>query len=155
MLTLPAGTGCQFKAGPSTESTDPPRHAWHPRPATMRFLPSTTIRPDTDQRYLHANIEFTDDLGDTVKAVGTLRFELQPATPAGGTMLDTVQQWNVPLITLQEQQRYYDRISRAYRMQLAIRGSRTLPANYRVRATFMPIEGPRLQAHWSPPVASP
>ncbi len=111
----------------------------------MRIYPSTRFK--SGQRVMEAQVEFFDQMGDSIKAVGRFRLELFAAGPAGPRaprrLLYT---WDVAIITLADQKRYYNAITRAYLFQLKVDH---LPKNLRrtiLQAVFYGHDGTRLEA---------
>jgi hypothetical protein len=126
---------------------EPPGDHWRIRPVRMRVYPSTRFVQYEAQMALEARVEFLDELKDPMKAVGRLRFEVYAAN-RDGEIADQKRlfAWDVPMLTLAENQEYYDAVTRAYLFRL---GVDKLPEKIErtvLRVTYMPLTGERLEA---------
>jgi hypothetical protein len=106
----------------------------------MRVYPSTRLVHEANQTVLEARIEFVDDVGDPLKAVGDLRLELfrisRPGEPPPTKPLYT---WNASILTQAENQTLYDPVTRSYLLRLNLdAGAPTSPAGLRLHVLYMP-----------------
>lgn len=120
---------------------------WHPAPDQMRIYPATRFVQDQGQLVLEARIELLDAMGDSIKGAGRFHFELIGPPHLGRSVSDRkLYSWDVPLLSLEDQQRAYDRVTRTYLFRLKMdqkympRGVATL------KAVLMPSAGDRLEA---------
>lgn len=96
--------------------------AWPFVPVTLRLHPFTTFVPATEDEpaVLEARIELLDQQGDVIKGIGQWRFEVyamgERASQAGQERQLYV--WSVPMVTLAENRRHYDPITRTYSFNL-------------------------------------
>ena len=72
------------------------------------------------QTLLDTRIEFTDEMGDTIKAAGDLRLILFASDTTGNTLGRQLFSWQVQLRTLEDQRQYYDAITRTYLCRLRL-----------------------------------
>lgn len=119
--------------------------AWEVRPARMRIYPSTRIIREAGQGILEARVEFRDENGDPVKAVGDLRFELLSSGRAGevGQRLFS---WSVPMLSREQNATFYDPVTQAYLFRLKLESVTILQDEVVLRVTLLPAEGKRLEA---------
>lgn len=119
--------------------------AWEVRPARMRIYPSTRIIREAGQGILEARVEFRDENGDPVKAVGDLRFELLSSGRAGevGQRLFS---WSVPMLGREQNATFYDPVTQAYLYRLRLESITILQDEVVLRVTLLPAEGKRLEA---------
>lgn len=133
--------GCQFK-GESTQSTlEMPQGVWLPSPASLRIYPSTRFIREDGQTLLDTRIEFTDEMGDTIKAAGDLRLMLFASDAAGTTLGRQLFNWQVQLQTLEDQQQYYDAITRTYFCRLRLDEPAIARKPTVLRVSFTPATG--------------
>jgi len=78
-------------------------------------------------RLLDVHVEFLDRVGDSVKAVGPVWFELYPEgsarrrfDPAGGAAAGRIARWSVDLADPDRNDAHYDRVTRTYRFRLRL-----------------------------------
>jgi len=150
MATLYFSCGCAWKGGEGEQGREEesiPKNVWVVAPVKLRIYPSTRIIHEDDQLILEARIEPLDEMDDSIKAVGWVRVELfrqdQAGNPAIGHRLYN---WEISLLSLAEQQQYYDPITRSYSFRLRL-DEQDLPRQGLIlQALFMPIEGDRLEA---------
>jgi hypothetical protein len=141
--------GCQLKGDrvQSRNNDDVPGDHWRIRPVRVRVYPSTRFVQYENQMALEARVEFLDEMKDPMKAVGRLRFEVYAAN-RDGEIADQKRlfAWDVPMLTMAENQEYYDAVTRAYLFRL---GVDKLPEKIErtvLRITYMPVVGERLEA---------
>ena len=140
--------GCQPK-GPATPKTSD-REAtgeagWQPKAVALRIYPSTRFVREQDTPILEARIEMFDQMGDSIKASGQLRFELFAAGHAPGIDVGRLlYSWDIDLLTLDEQKRYYDPITRAYLLRLRLDSSAITRREVLLRVTFQVGDEARL-----------
>ncbi len=117
-------SGCQWKGGPGGTrgvGGDGKESVWEVRPASMRIYPSSGFRVISGQPALEARIELFDDLGDSVKGVGTVRFELYPVVgPERSDVGARLYGWEVEMLTLAKNREHYDSVTRTYVFQLRL-----------------------------------
>jgi len=148
LILLPA---CEaFKGGPDIRInplkplTD---EYWQIEPVQVRVYPSTRFVFEEGLPILDARIEFQDAAGDTMKAVGDLRFELAALTPSGEPRVnDPLYEWFVPMRTLEENKRFYDGITRSYAYRLKLETPAIGNEAVMLIVTYTPPEGKRLSA---------
>jgi hypothetical protein len=132
-------------AGPVEHDADAAwAEAWVPRPVALRIYPSTRFVNEGDTTLLEARIELFDQMGDSIKSSGQLRFELHGGGTAG---LDTgrlLYSWEVALADLEDQRQYYDPIVRGYLMRLRLDSDQISRSRVELRVTFQPVLGERL-----------
>ena len=119
--------------------------AWEAAPVAMRIYPSTRFVREKGVPMLEARIELFDEMGDSIKSSGHVRFELFAAGDAPG--IDTGQMlysWDIPLVDLEDQRQYYDPITRGYLLRLETRSTAVAEQQVLLRAMFQPPEGERL-----------
>ena len=141
--------GCEiFKGDGTARDTRPTGDGgdyWHIHPVRMRVFPSTRFVVYDQQVALEARIEFLDDVGDTIKAVGSFRFEVYAADRDGEVIdRDRLFAWNIPMLSTEQNREYYDAVTRAYLFRL---GCDHLPAEIErvvLLVQFEPPTGPRL-----------
>lgn len=125
LLAVSVSCDLQWKGGKSRSGRGVAPFAdgdrWRPGPASIRIYPSSRLAVHDGQWFLEGFVELLDDMGDSVKGVGTLQFELFRATTleteGPGQRLYV---WNVRLHTLADQQRHYDATLRTYQFRLKI-----------------------------------
>ncbi|MCC6681775.1 MAG: hypothetical protein IT445_12810 [Phycisphaeraceae bacterium] len=128
-------TACQFKGEPSQgdggqgdtetrgrgDSNSGGRRGWESRPVAMRVYPTTRFVKQGEQAVLEARVELFDEMGDSVKGAGEMRLELRDAAPGNrGGAEAILYTWTVSLMTLEDQQRYYDPVTRCYLFHLKL-----------------------------------
>lgn len=117
------------------------------RPVAMRVFPSTRLVTEDGQPMLDARIEFLDAAGDSTKAVGWIRIDLHPlyagTSERRGRLL---YRWDQTVLTLDENRRFYDPVTRTYLFRLMLDGR--LPAGdpLELAVYFKPVEGDPLEA---------
>ena len=138
--------GCAWKKTPG-EAADPAQ-AWQPRPTTMRVFPSSRFVSLDGQPVLEARVEITDEMGDAVKAAGTYRFDIYGRGPTGALDLTgpKLYAWAVPILTLDDQQSHFDRVTGAYLFRLKLYDEATAQRGAVLRVVLMPVEGDRLES---------
>ncbi len=141
--------GCEMKGDwVRARSSEPAAEGqWQIKPVRIRVYPSTRFVQYDDQLALEARVEFLDEMRDPMKAVGRLRFEVYAAN-RDGEIVDQKRMfsWDVDMLTLEDNQEFYDAVTRAYLFRL---GVDQLPRELErtvVRVTFMPPAGERLEA---------
>ncbi|MFP4144568.1 MAG: hypothetical protein ACOCTI_07510 [Phycisphaeraceae bacterium] len=137
LVGLVVGGGCRFKGEPAGADSLAAAGAWQPRPVAMRIYPSTRFASEEGQHLLEARLEFSDEMGDSIKAAGRLSFGLYAAAPAGGALGRELYRWQVDLLTLEDQQQHFDPVTRTYlfRLKLDRPIATTQPTTLRVSFT--------------------
>jgi hypothetical protein len=124
---------------------------WRPTPTAVRIYPATQfIQPD-GQPTLEASVELLDAMGDSIKAPGRLRFELFAVSERGQTG-GRLYQWAVPLRTLEQQQQYFDLVTRTYTVRLELDSDKATTRPTLLRVTFTRPGGERLQDERTLPI---
>jgi hypothetical protein len=119
---------------------------WRPLPTSMRVYPSSRFTRTTEGLTLfEAHLEMLDDMGDSIKAVGDYRLELL-AVDESGAIGRRLYVWNVAMLTLDDQMRHYDSVTRTYRLRLRLDEHGQPPSPVALRVLFRPVQGPRLEA---------
>src|SRR5207249_2748050 len=113
----------------------------------MRVFPSTRFVQEAGQAVLEARLEFFDEAGDSTKAVGTARLELlgQSRTSEAGSG-EQLYAWEVPVLGLDDNKRFYDPITRAYFFRLKMDDLTRVSQGVVLRASFTTVEGKRIEA---------
>ncbi|MEM7627291.1 MAG: hypothetical protein AAF333_16970 [Planctomycetota bacterium] len=147
-------TGCiESKAGgagatgPGSGTGGDPElaEAWRPQPVALRIYPSTRFVRERDTPLLEARIELFDEMGDSIKSSGQVRFELFAAGYAPGIDVGRLlYSWDIALSSLEDHQRYYDPITRGYLLRLRLDSAQITRREVLLRVTFQPLEGGRL-----------
>lgn len=148
VLTLLAG--CAFK-GEAPRSGTADGGAWRPEPTAVRVYPSTgfvTLGGDT---LLEARIEVLDQMGDPAKASGVMRLELFAASASQASHLSGrrpphLYVWRVPIRTIEQQERFYDPITRTYLLRLRLDNPAHAREPVLLRVTFLAADGSHLRA---------
>lgn len=114
-----------------------PDSAWRPEAEALRIYPSTRFIRENGTPMLEARVELFDQMGDSVKASGRLRFELfagssTPGVEAGRLLYS----WDIDLLTLEDQQEHYDPITRAYLMRLRLDSTEITRSDVLLRVTL-------------------
>ena len=91
---------------------------WQLEPVRMRIYPSTRFVKRGNETILEARVEMFDEMTDSTKGVGQFHFELFVASSMGQSQ--RIHTWNVSALTLADQRRYYDSITRAYLFPLKL-----------------------------------
>jgi|GEM_PF-1220847 len=126
IAVLSCVAGCTFKGNAvdpsgSMTSTASGEPVWQLQAVTMRVYPSSRFRIDSGQAILDARIELRDGMEDPVKSVGKFQFNLyeggKPNQPSTDKKLYA---WQVPLLTLTDQRRHWDAITRTYTFRLKL-----------------------------------
>ena len=142
-LMLPAG--CAFKGGCRGGGVQP-GPAWQPEPVALRIYPSTRFVQQSGQAALEARIELFDQMGDSIKAAGRIRFELfATAAPGPGMRGLRLYTWNVEMLTLEDQQQYFDPITRGYLFRLKLDNLSITRRATLLHITFTQVGGLRLE----------
>ena len=115
---------------------------WLIEPVRMRIYPSTRFVDRDSETILEARVEMFDEMSDSVKGVGQFRFELLVAGLMGQT--ERLYTWNVSALTLSDQRRYYDSITRAYLVPLKLTEAVSQDMAT-LRVTFVGPSGNRLE----------
>lgn len=146
--------GCQFKGAPPASglAQAPTNHAghaeagWQPRPVRVRIYPSTRFAAENGKSLLLADVQLLDAMGDTTKAAGRLRCELfsQISGSSGQSPGRKLYRWDVNLLTLADQEKYYDPITRGYLLRLKLDNLAVAKESTVLRVMFIPASGARL-----------
>jgi hypothetical protein len=138
--------GCElFKGGHASPAAVAGDH-WQIRPASVRVYPSTRFVRYDDKIALEARVEFQDELGDPLKAVGTLRFEIFRLNRLGIAEQKSLYSWHADMLTRNANKEHYDAVTRAYLFRLGIEQLPPDLPRVLLRVMFTPPSGPRLEA---------
>lgn len=149
MVLLLSGAlcGCQMKGqgatGVQVQEPGADLESWSPGPRSLRIYPSSRFLSLEGRTLLEARVEFLDEMGDSVKAVGEVRVELYPAADAQGRA-DRLYVWDVSLRSLAQQREHYESITRAYRFRLKLDEAKLLSRSATLVVTFTDTRGQRL-----------
>lgn len=144
-LSSDAGRSSAGKPGVSRSDTTP--HHWVAQPVRSRVYPSTRFVREEDAAVLEARIELLDEMGDPIKGVGHWHFELFAGDHRrDGMVSQRLYAWDVPMMLLDEQRLYYDRITRAYLFRLKIDSLAPTRRTTTFYATLVTPDGTRLEA---------
>jgi len=145
-----AAPGCELKGGPGAVKSDVKKiQIWRIRPTSMRIYPSSEFRVVGGQPAVEARIELFDDLGDSIKGVGRVRFELDSlAKPGASGVGKRLYQWEIPMLTKEKNAKFYDVVTRSYRFELKMDEAPEPGKPLRLIAEFIDAEpgGKRLSA---------
>ena len=138
---------CQFKGESNGElveiSTD---RQWQPKPVSMRIYPSTRYVMESDKPLLEARIELFDEMGDSIKSAGQVRAELFAVSEAASRSIGhRLYLWNINIHSLEDQQTYYDPITRGYIFRLRLDQFNVAVKATLLRVTFFLDDNTRLQ----------
>jgi len=138
--------GCVAPKGPSPRGESSGDDGiWHPETVALRIYPSTRFVREDGVAMLEARVELFDQMGDSIKASGDVRFELFAAGYAPGIDVGRLlYSWDVSLQTLGDQKRYYDPITRGYLLRLRLDSLEITRREVLLRVTFQPPGGGRL-----------
>lgn len=127
MMFFGAIAGCQFKGQAATPNNQAqgtpiaPQDIWQPVPRRVRIYPSSRFILTEQRPALEARVELQDDMGDSVKAAGTFHLELLKESVGGrDVMQDKLYSWDVPMTTIEDQQSYFESVTRTYRFVLRL-----------------------------------
>lgn len=141
--------GCTWKGGRQPRDLNPriAGHVWTVKPVRMRIYPSTRFVQSGDDSILEARVELFDEMDDSVKGVGRFRIELFDR-PRGGNpgVGQRRYSWDISVLTLDDQRRYYDTITRSYLFRLKLEDQTTARQETVLQATFISPDGQRLEA---------
>ncbi|MEM6457919.1 MAG: hypothetical protein AAF710_00845 [Planctomycetota bacterium] len=139
--------GCVDAKGPGADTAASERDGdgWQPTPVALRIYPSTRFVNEAGTPLLEARVELFDEMGDSTKASGLLRFELFAAGQVPGIEVGRLlYSWDIALATLEDQRRYYDPITRGYLLRLRLESAEATRRQVRLRVTFQPATGQRM-----------
>jgi hypothetical protein len=119
-------------------------------PQRIEVLPFTKFRSfDSDEipDGIEVALRPLDEMDDPVKVYGTFRFELFEYRQASGNRAGApLEGWTQPILSADDQKRFWDRVTSTYTFQLAWEGGE-FPAvgkKYLLQVTFEPPGGKRL-----------
>lgn len=135
--------GCRFKGGPAATTrpttTQPTQSAaWQPRPVRLRIYPATRIVREQGRLLLKAQLQCFDQMGDPIKAVGAVQFELFASDHGGTTLGRRLYRWQARLDTLEQQKLYYDPVTATYVFRLHVQDAGIVGRPLVLRATMTP-----------------
>ncbi|MAE67947.1 MAG: hypothetical protein CMJ18_27145 [Phycisphaeraceae bacterium] len=140
LILLAVASGCQFK-GRSGAGAKASADTWRITPVRLRVYPTTRFDDAESERVLIARLELLDEMDDPLKCVGSFHLELHAGVDVHRRRLAA---WHVPVLSMQQQRRYYDSISRTYRLPLQIVESPPPKRKLLLRARFTPVDAPRV-----------
>ena len=119
----------------------------------MRVYPSTRFIEGEKNSMLESRVELFDEMDDSVKGVGKFRLELFDR-PRGGNpgVGQRRYSWDVSVLTLADQRRYYDTITRSYLFRLKLEDLATARRESVLQVTFVSPKGDRLETRCDLPV---
>ncbi len=145
-MLVAAAWGCEPKGAGVGARQPVTGQTWRPTASAMRVYPSTRYAREGDKPVLEARIELFDEMNDTVKGVGRFRLELFAGDDRAAPQLARrLYRWDVTLQSLADQRRFWDPVTRAYLFRLEIDDLSIAAKATVLEATFMPLEGPRLE----------
>lgn len=119
-------------------------------PTQIEVLPFTKFRSfDSDEipDGIEVALRPLDEMGDPVKVYGTFMFELSDYRQASGNRAGArLESWTQPILSADDQKRFWDRVTSTYTFQLTWEGGE-FPAvgkKYFLQVTFEPPGGKRL-----------
>jgi hypothetical protein len=148
--------GCEIKGGPGLASDGAAESGdhWRIRPVAMRVYPSSGFTEYGGRHVLEARIELLDEMGDTVKGVGHFRFELFAGEGPGQSLVGRlVENWDVAMLSLEQNRAHYDPITRTYRFMLGMTRPPPKDEPMQLAATLTPPGGRRIDARAMLPLA--
>ena len=155
LVGLLVSMGCVWKGG--EQRSDFKQHVgnqiWQVGPVRMRVYPSTRFVEDQDFSMLEARVELLDEMDDSVKGVGEFRIEIFDR-PRGGNpgVGQRRYSWDVSALTLADQRRHYDMITRSYLFRLKLEDQATAHRETVLQVTFISPEGKRLKTRSDLPI---
>ena len=136
---------CQFK-GAGSAAPDTARDYWQPRAVAMRIYPATRFIQEQGDTLLNAQVELRDEMGDSIKAAGRVRFDLFASDEAGQNLGRRLYHWEVALRTLEQQRTHFDAVTRTYQFRLSLDNHAATKRPTVLRAVFMRAgDGSRLE----------
>jgi len=118
-------------------------------PRSIEILPFTKPRSFDDDAFpdgIGVSLRPLDGAGDPVKAYGTFIFELYDYRPASGRHRgQPLQSWTQPVADLDDQKRFWERVTSTYEFQLSWEGQPIPPQKkYLLTASFQAPGSKRL-----------
>ena len=137
---------CQWKGSAGQGAGDHEAlGVWQIRPVSIRVYPGTRFVREPNGVLLEARIELSDAMGDPIKGVGHFRLELSTFDPTDPRKVTApLYQWQVPLLTMEENREHYDGVTRTYSFRLELDNPDAAAQRVQLRVTFEPVTGPRL-----------
>lgn len=156
VIALLLAAGCEFK-GDRVNDRGADGARWLFVPTAVRVHPFTTLKAGEpgDPIVLEARIEMIDQAGDVTKGVGELRFELyaEAATAQNAGKERQLMRWEAALLTLAQNQRHYDPITRTYSFKLKL--IEPLPNGMKLRLDVQLTDDTGRRMNGSAPVRAP
>lgn len=118
-------------------------------PRSIKVLPFTKPRSfdgDAVPDGVNVSLRVLDAAGDPIKAYGTFMFELYDYRPASGTRRgNLLLTWSRPVVNLDHQKQFWERVTATYEFQLGWEGQPIPPQQkYVLAASFQAPGGERL-----------
>ena len=149
-FVLGCGVGCQKGGkGVSDEGPNTEELIQFYSPQAIKILPFTKAKSfdkDAIPDGIEVSMRTLDGAGDPVKAYGTFLFELYAYRPASTDHKgELIQSWRQPVLNLDDQKQYWERVTTSYQFQLSWEGVPLAPQKkYILAASFQAPGGPRL-----------
>ena len=138
--------GCTFKGGTDPSNGEIPANTWIPHPTQMRVYPGSRFTELRGRGIVQAQIELMDEMGDAIKAAGYVHLSLHRKDGAGGDLGEQLYAWDIDLLTLSDQRKHWNRVTRTYLFRLSFGNQQTPTADTVLVAVFTPLQGSRLRA---------
>lgn len=136
----PAGAG----TSPSSSNGSAPAGAFQAAPNKARFYPAPAPRivREGDTLFVETRVELLDEMEDSTKGIGEFHFELlnQGESDEGAAGL-RLYAWDVLIMTLNDQKRYYERTTRSYMFKLKIDAGAAPRRDKTLRLIYTPPGG--------------
>jgi len=153
LIAAICSASCGIQSKGSGNPNYPARTQMHPlAPQEMEFHPLTRlVRREGEQPIIEAYLQFSDQWGHNIKALGELAVVLGYATAdeASSAGLQQLMRWQLDLRSGEANAQRYDRVTRTYRIVLG--AGAAIPPQARslvLEATFITEDGRRLRAEF-------
>lgn len=147
---LAASGGCpRGRVGETAEGPSQEELLSFYSPRSIKILPFTKPRSFDDDLLpdgIGVSIRPLDGAADPAKACGTFMFELYHYRPASVSRRgELIQTWTQPVLNLQDQKQFWERVTSTYEFQLSWEGQPILPQQkYLLAASFQAPGSDRL-----------
>ncbi|MHC4995232.1 MAG: hypothetical protein ACYTGQ_09290 [Planctomycetota bacterium] len=145
-LTDGAGAGATWPFGPRSIRL-------HPFTQIAPLDPGPAVSSEKGEEAavalaVEARVELLDQLGDVTKGVGSFRFELYDVGPTASRRGEDLrlQLWEAPVLTLEQNKRQYDSITRTYAFRLPLDVAPPARRPLKLSVQFSDQSGLRLMA---------
>ncbi|HWL92240.1 MAG TPA: hypothetical protein VNT79_01785 [Phycisphaerae bacterium] len=149
-MTLWTGSGCKRGAVSEVNGTTAEELAGFYSPRDIKVLPFTKPRSfdmkDDIPDGIAVSLRPLDAMNDPIKAYGTFMFELYAYRPASGDRKGQwLQTWTQPVLDLDDQKKFWERVTSTYEFQLTWEGQPLQPQQkYLLVASFQAPGSDRL-----------